>query len=71
MTEHLNSNEDVIDELARQTNVPVQVVRDLYEAEVTKLTADATVNNFISVIARQRVKRRLRGRRRTTPQSQA
>jgi hypothetical protein len=71
MTEHLNSNNDVIEELARRTNVPVQVVRDLYEAEVTKLTADATVNNFIGVIAGQRVKRRLRGRRRTTPHSQA
>lgn len=71
MSEELNSNEDVIEELARQSEVPVQVVKDLYEAEVTELKAGATVNSFIGVIARQRVKKRLRGLRRTTSQGQA
>jgi predicted transcriptional regulator len=57
-------NKDVIEDLARQTAAPVEVVKDLYEDEVTRLKADATVENYIGVIASQRVKRKLRARRR-------
>lgn len=66
MTEHPSARKDVIEDLARQTSTPVELVRDLYEEELTKLKASATVDNFVGVIATQRVKRRLRAQRRTT-----
>ena len=65
MTEHPSARKDVIEDLARQTSTPVQLVRDLYEEELTKLKASATVDNFVGVIATQRVKRRLRAQRGT------
>jgi hypothetical protein len=61
-------NKDVIEDLARQTAAPVELVKELYEDEVTKLTADATVENYIGVIASQRVKRKLQARRRVVSQ---
>ena len=64
MTHGARANQDVIEDLARQTAAAVELVRVLYEEEVTKLQASATVENYIGVIASQRVKRRLRTRRR-------
>jgi len=60
---------DMIENLARQTDASVELVRVLYEEEVTKLKASATVENYIGVIASQRVKRRLRTRRRAVAKS--
>lgn len=65
MTERPSANKDVIEDLARQTAMPTQLVRDLYDEEVTRLKAGATVDTFVGVIASQRVKRRLRAKRRT------
>ena len=65
MTERPSANKDVIEDLARQTAMPAQLVRDLYDEEVTKLKAGATVDTFVGAIAGQRVKRRLRAQRRT------
>ena len=65
MPEHASAHKNVIDDLARQTSTPVQLVRDMYEEELTKLKVSATVDNFVGVIATQRVKRRLRAQRRT------
>lgn len=53
------TNTDVIADLARQTAAPVELIKDLYENEVTKLKAGATVEKYIPVIASQRVKRKL------------
>jgi hypothetical protein len=64
MTLPLQANRDVIEDLARRTAAPVELVKDLYDDEVTKLKADATVESYIPVIASQRVKRKLRTRRR-------
>jgi hypothetical protein len=64
MTHRQKVNTDLIEDLARQTAVPIALVKELYEDEVTKLKADATVENYIGVIAGQRVKRKLRSRRR-------
>ena len=64
MTEYPSAHTDVIESLARQTSTPVQLVRDLYEEELARLKAGATVDNFVGVIATQRVKRRLRAQRR-------
>ena len=69
MTEGPSASKDVIEDLARQTATPTQLVRDLYDEEVAKLKAGATVDNFIGVIASQRVKRHLRAQRRTAPRT--
>lgn len=62
------ANTDVIEDLARRTATAVELVKDLYEEEVTRLKADATVESYIPVIASQRVKRKLRMRRRSAAQ---
>lgn len=64
MTLPLQANRDVIEDLARRTAAPVELVKDLYDDEVTKLKAHATVESYIPVIASQRVKRKLGARRR-------
>jgi hypothetical protein len=68
MTHGPKANNDVIEDLAQQTAAPVDLVKELYEDEVTKLKAGATVENYIGVIAGQRVKRKLRLRRCVVPQ---
>ena len=68
MTPRLHADKDVIEDLARSTAAPVNLVKDLYEAEVTKLKAEATVDSYIPVIASQRVKRKLRTRGRPATQ---
>jgi hypothetical protein len=57
------ANTDVIEDLARRTARPVELVKELYEDEVRKLEAGATVQNYIAVIASQRVKQKLRAGR--------
>lgn len=64
MTLRLQANADVIEELARRTATPFELVKGLYEDEVTRLKADATVEHYIAVIATQRVRRKLHTRRR-------
>jgi len=61
MDDRPNANEALIEDLARQAATPIELVKDLYEKEVKTLKADATVDKFVSVIARKRVKRKLRG----------
>jgi Protein of unknown function (DUF3562) len=68
MTLRRHTNTDAIEDLARRTAAPVELVKDLYDDEVTKLKTDATVESYIPVIASQRVKRRLRTRRRSVAQ---
>ena len=62
MTDGPKAHQNVIEDLAQQTAAPIELVKDLYEDEVTKLKAGATVENYIGVIASQRVKRKLRAR---------
>ena len=62
------SNKDVIEDLVQQTAAPVELDKYLYEDEVTKLKAGATVETYIGVLASQRVKRKLRARRRSVAQ---
>ena len=68
MTLSLQANTDVIEDLARRTATAVELVKDLYEEEVTKLKADETVEGYIPVSASQRVKRELRMRSRSAAQ---
>lgn len=62
MTDGPKAHNNVIEDLVQQTAAPVELVKDLYEDEVTKLKAGATVENYIGMIASQRVKRKLRSR---------
>ena len=57
------SDEATISALAKETRTAVEVVRDLYEDEITTLRVQASVKNFIGVIAGRRVKQRLRERK--------
>jgi hypothetical protein len=68
MTHGPKSNKDVIEDLVQQTAAPVELVKNLYEDEVTRLKAGATVETYIGVLASQRVKRKLRARRRSVAQ---
>jgi hypothetical protein len=68
MTHGPKPNKDVIEDLVQQTAAPVELVKNLYEDEVTKLKAGATVETYIGVLASQRVKRKLRARRRSLAQ---
>lgn len=62
MTLRLQGNAEVIEDLARRTAAPIELVKNLYEDEVTKLRANASIDRYIPVIATQRVRRRLRSR---------
>jgi len=64
MPDRQKPNTKLIEDLAQQSDAPVELVAELYESEVTKLKAEATVENYIGVIASKRVKRKLRSRRR-------
>jgi Protein of unknown function (DUF3562) len=49
-----------IDAIARETAVPADFVKALYEEESARLNAQARLKQFVSVIAIKRVKQRLR-----------
>jgi len=53
-------NDAVINDIARDSSTPVDVVRALYEEEVAALAAQAKLKGFIGVIAARRVRQRLR-----------
>jgi hypothetical protein len=53
--------------LADQEGVSVNLVREIYSAELEKLKANARILDFVPVLATNRLKRRLRERRGTRP----
>jgi Protein of unknown function (DUF3562) len=48
--------------IAQDTSTSVEVVKTLYEEEVATLVAQATIKQFVGVIATRRVKQQLRDR---------
>jgi Protein of unknown function (DUF3562) len=58
------TNEAFVAAIAYETETPIDVVRALYEEEVTTLAQSATVRQFVGVIATKRVKQHLRANRR-------
>ena len=54
------ASEAVVNTIARETETSSDVVKALYEEEVAALTANATVRQFIGVIATKRVRQQLR-----------
>ena len=57
------ANDALVDSIAHETETSTDVVKALYEEEVATLTAQATVRQFIGVIATKRVKQQLRSLR--------
>jgi hypothetical protein len=56
-------SDDVIRELARNTQRPVEEVKDVYERQMAALEADAKVTAFLPVFAKRRTREELsRGR---------
>jgi hypothetical protein len=43
--------DQIIETLAKETAVPVERVREIYESECSRLDADARVKTYVSVIA--------------------
>ena len=56
-------HEQVIEALARETEAPVEHVRELFEAEHSRLSSAARVKTFVSVIATRLVKNVLHAER--------
>jgi Protein of unknown function (DUF3562) len=52
-------NDQIIEALAKETEVPVERVREIYESECSRLDADARVKTYVSVIATRLVRRAL------------
>lgn len=53
----------LIETLAKENSAPVDHVRQLYEAEHARLSAQARVKTFVSVIATRLVRNALQGER--------
>jgi Protein of unknown function (DUF3562) len=49
-----------VDSIAKETSTSLDVVKALYEEEVATLAAQATIKQFVGVIATRRVKQQLR-----------
>ena len=52
--------ERAIDSLAEESQVPIHIVTQLYNAERIKLEAGARITSFISILAIRNVRSRLR-----------
>ncbi len=57
------AKDTTVDAIARETAAPADIVKALYEEEIASLNAQARLKQFVPVIAINRVKQRLRGRR--------
>ena len=57
------ADESTIAALAKETHTSHEVVKHIYDEEMAALHANASVKNFIDVIARRRVKQRLLARK--------
>ena len=52
-----------IERLARETDMPVDLVHEIYDIEHAKLDRIARIKTFVPVLAHRRVKARLRTQR--------
>jgi hypothetical protein len=50
--------------LARESDAPVEEVRELYDSELTRMRAEARVDTFVSIFVDRKVRAQLRSRRR-------
>jgi hypothetical protein len=59
--------QQAIEALAKESDAPVEHVRELYEVEHARLTSQARVKTFVSVIATRLVRNVLHAERGTNP----
>jgi Protein of unknown function (DUF3562) len=59
----LTSHQSEIEQLARETHMPVDLVDQIYNIEHAKLDRSARIKTFVPVLTRRRVKARLRTQR--------
>jgi hypothetical protein len=50
---------EVIETLARESDAPIDHVRELYEAEHARLESEASIKTFVSVVATRLVRKTL------------
>jgi hypothetical protein len=50
------ARESQIEELARETDTPVDRVQEIYRVELDKLQSSARIKTYVSVLAHRRVK---------------
>jgi len=55
----ISKQQSIIDSLARETETPADVVKDIYVTERTKLERVARIKTFVPVLVSRRVKRLL------------
>lgn len=55
-----NNDHSATEALARETDTDVQLVKEIYEEELTTLSSDAKITQFLGVLTSRRVKLRLR-----------
>lgn len=60
-------HQQAIEALARESDAPVEHVRELYEMEHARLNSQARVKTFVSVIAARLVRKVLHAERSTNP----
>lgn len=53
------ANAEAISELAEETHQPLAVVKDIYNEEFSRLSADARVTDFLVLFAARRTRDRL------------
>jgi hypothetical protein len=54
-----SSQESEIEQLARQADVPVEIVHRIYDLECEKLEKAARIKTYVPVLAHRRVKEQL------------
>ena len=55
--------EEKLGAIAKETSTSLDIVKALYEEEVSRLSERATVGHYVSVIATRRLRQHLRGPR--------
>lgn len=57
---HVRADHAAVDAIAQETSTSTHVVKALYDEEFAALAAQATIKQFVGVIATRRVKQQLR-----------
>lgn len=55
-----NNSRAVTEAIAKETDTDVEVVKEIYDEELTTLATDAKITQFLGVLTSRRVKMRLR-----------
>ena len=56
----VNNSHAATEAIARETETDVEVVKEIYDEELTTLATDAKITQYLGVLASRRVRMRLR-----------